>query len=178
MSAYDEWKKKQFPSLIGSTPQQFGTDSIVQNLTATGLDDFAAYDAAQLAQQGIGEGAVAQNLSAAGVQDADFVAADATQLASQAADAAPTGEFDFKAISKALGGGEDTFKFDAPNMTLSRGTPPPVQALAPPQKQQQPLSTAMGAIESANQMYGMQQPMQMPQQQQQPEIIRRMLGLA
>lgn len=72
-------------SAIGGNVSQMGAEaagqgaiqSTTDQLIAGGLDDFAAADAAQLTQQGIGEQAVAQNLGAAGVADPSFVAADA-----------------------------------------------------------------------------------------------------
>jgi hypothetical protein len=72
-------------SAISSNLGQVGAEAAGQGaiqgtadqLVAGGLDDFAAADAAQLTQQGIGEQAVAQNLGAAGVADPSFVAADA-----------------------------------------------------------------------------------------------------
>jgi hypothetical protein len=159
MSAYEEWQKKQFPSLIGSAPQAAQFSPVMPQTTSQFLTQEGGSGGYQFEQQA----------------SMDALKQDAAMNSSPNPVGGGGGEFDFKAISEALGGGEDTFKFDAPNMKLSRGTPPPVQALAPPQKQQQPLSTAMGAIESANQMYGMQQPMQ---QQQQPNQLRKMLGLA
>ena len=50
------------------------------NLSA---DTFAAFDAANLASQGIGEGQMGQILGQAGAPDAGFLAADAANLAGQ-----------------------------------------------------------------------------------------------
>lgn len=68
---------------------------------AGGLDEFAAADAANLASQGIGEGQMTDILGQAGVQDADFVAADATGMAQTVAQNQPTG-FDLKGFVKDL----------------------------------------------------------------------------
>lgn len=76
-------------------------DTIAQNLTASGVDDFAAADAANLASQGIGEGQMGQILGQAGVQDANFVAADATGMAQTVAQNQPSG-FDLKGLVKDL----------------------------------------------------------------------------
>jgi len=72
--------------------------SIAQNLEDTGFDSFEAFDAAQLAEQGVGEGAIAQNLAAAGAEDADLLAAGASSLTQ-----ADSVDFDFKNFAKNLG---------------------------------------------------------------------------
>jgi hypothetical protein len=155
---YEDWMTGQFGSMIGGVPQEAQFSPVMPQTTAQ--------EVTSLGGQGFEQQAAMDSLKQ-----------DAMLNSSPNPVDGGGGEFDFKAISKALGGGEDTFKFNTPDMKLSRGAPPPVQAMAPAQPQQ-PLSTAMGAIESANQLYGMPQPMQQPQQQQQPAILRRMLGLA
>lgn len=58
----------------------FGGQQMTPNLSA---DTFAAFDAANLASQGIGEGQMGQILGQAGAPDAGFLAADAANLAGQ-----------------------------------------------------------------------------------------------
>ena len=57
-----------------------GGTTMTPNLSA---DTFAAFDAANLASQGIGQGQMGQILGQAGAPDAGFLAADAANLAGQ-----------------------------------------------------------------------------------------------
>jgi hypothetical protein len=73
-----------------------------------------------------------------------------------------------------LGGGDD-FKFNKPNMQLMKvgGNSEGYQSMA--QQPVQPLSTAMGAISSPQQTMAAAG---QPQQDEQVNMMRRMLGLA
>jgi len=87
-------------------------------------------------------------------------------------------DFDLGAITDSLGklgGGGDDFKFDKPNMQLMKvgGNSQGYQSMA--QQPVQPLSTAMGAISSPQQTMAAAG---QPQQDEQINMMRRMLGLA
>lgn len=148
-------------------------DDLAKRLMAGGMDEFDAFDAAQLTNAGYGEAAVAQNLGAAGVQDADFAAADAAMEGHKMSDPSSGdfsfGDIDFKKIAGELGKYQAAQKPVKHNMTLQYGgggTPAPVQAMQPQQPQQavNPMSHAMQAIKMNNMLYGA--PQQQPQQQQ------------
>jgi hypothetical protein len=181
-----EWKKNPnewLGMMQGNSPAELGQmkqDAIQQNLNAAGYDDFAAADAAQLANAGYGEAAIAQNLGAAGVaQDPEFLASDAANLNESVGQNIPdAGGFDLGAITDSLGklgGGGDDFKFNKPNMQLMKvgGNSQGYQSMAP--QAVQPLSTAMGAITSPQQTMAAAG---QPQQDEQINMMRRMLGLA
>jgi hypothetical protein len=152
-------------------------------------DDFEAYDAAQLTQQGIGEGAVAQNLGAAGIQDAPFMAADAenmrqmgmsqADMTSKLTEDYGTSDFDMKGLLSSFGkafGDEGAAASETPMMkvgTLQRGSGNTVQAL-PEYKRPTPASTGAEAIKQAAMMYARQQPQMQPGQPQ-PTLIQKML---
>lgn len=148
-----------FGGLFSSNPlkelDQVG--SIAQNLEATGLDDFAAFDAAQLAESGIGEGQMTDILGQAGVADADFVAADAANLADvNKQTAADMGTFDVKGFAKDLGSalGQMEKAPEAPKGP-SGSIAQPIQrtmgsAAAPASQPVQFVTDAMNTIQSQN----------------------------
>ena len=134
--------------------------SIAQNLEATGLDSFAAADAAQLAESGIGAGQMTDILGQAGVADADFVAADAVNLADVNKQTAAGMGFDVAGMAKDLGKGLEAYNKSAPKAPAAPkgsiiGQPMRTGSAAPVAQPQQAIgqaapSNAMQTIQNQN----------------------------
>ena len=178
-------------AIIGSDPRKKYLDQIMgrDQFTNQNAFDSLKQDAAMqsspaptfgsptadMMQQGGAD--LSQYSGAPTMQQNDQFSAVQPETTAQALDAGGANDFDLGAITSSLSqlGGKDDFKFNKPNMQVMKvgGSGQGYQSMAP--QPVQPLSTAMGAISSPQQTMAAAG---QPQQDEQVNMMRRMLGLA